>query len=237
MAILQKLRAFPADPADPAEIEIPELRNDPDYAAASALLGALGNHRERLRLEREKTILQRLADAEDWGGNETVLRIRLAALQALPPLAPSAIPAPDAPSSAIVRALAAMAGKPIAEAPNFQTSIANIDRDSDALDEAIGEQHGILGAIADTLTAEYSERLRPACHALNLEMFRAAQQLARSTNRMRKFRARVSRAGIKDRSDILWTPNVRGPLVLGNEEEWDSEISGWRRLLEGRGVL
>jgi hypothetical protein len=95
----------------------------------------------------------------------------------------------------------------------------------------------IVAEIAAELTLEYSLRLRPAWNALQLELYRAAQELARTTRRVRELRASIVAAGIGSRSDVLAMPGVRSPLILGDESDWHSEIAQWRRILEQIGIL
>ena len=68
-----------------------------------------------------------------------------------------------------------------------------------------------------------------------LEMYRDAQQLSRTTTKFRTFRAHLMEKGI--RTATLRSVNVISPLQLGAEEDWQSEISHWRRTLESWGLL
>jgi hypothetical protein len=165
------------------------------------------------------------------------LRMRLAQLHTDPPLTPAASPSPAAPSPAIAAGLEVLAGKPVAPPPDHQARLLEIDRQIAALGAAMMEQAEVCEEIAGALTLDYAQRLQPAWNQLQIEMYRAAQELARSTRRVREFRAKITAAGIGSRSDILAMPNVRAPLMLGDESVYDSEISGWRRILERLGIL
>ena len=83
--------------------------------------------------------------------------------------------------------------------------------------------------------AEYGRELLPVWNAAVLEMYRAAQELSRSTTRFRELRAKCIMSGI--RTEILKSPNVSAPLVLGDETDQQSQISFWRRTLEAWKIL
>ena len=67
--------------------------------------------------------------------------------------------------------------------------------------------------------------MAPAWNALQLQMYRSAQELARNVRRVRDLRNRVNAAGFRSRSDILLTPNVRAPLMLGDEGAFGVVVS------------
>ena len=229
---------------DPAETPIPQLRDDPAYAEAEALLAAF---RDRLEaIERDAQIIayeQHFAGrtTEADGESDALLRRRWAELQAAvlaaAPVAPVAASKAPAPSAAIAAGLALLAGEPVPVAPDHRARLVQLDRDRAAILAAITAQTEAVGAITAELTFRYATQLRPAWNAMQLGMYRAAQELARSAARVRDFRASITAAGIRSRSDILAMPNVRSPLILGSESQYDSEISGWRRILEKQGVL
>ncbi len=240
MSLLSTRTARP----DPAETVIPQLRDDPEYAAAAALLAAF---RDRLaQIERDRQIIDYEAHfagraPESDGESDAQLRRRLAELRAaaqgVAPVAPVAAAKSPAPSPAIAAARAMLAGEVVPAAPDHRARLLQLDHDRAIVMAAITAQTEAVDAIAGELTLKYATQLRPAWNALQLEMYRAAQELARSAARVREFRAAITAAGIGSRSDILAMPNVRAPLILGSESQFDSEISGWRRILENMGIL
>jgi hypothetical protein len=246
MAVLNRLKAAANDFStprllrDPAEVEIPQLRDDPRYAAAAELRSTFEQRMARLEREKMRMILARDLNGrtpDPKSTSDQALRARLAVLSAEPPIQPLA-PTPTASTSpAIALAMEVLNGKPVAAAPDYAAQIQEIDRQIEALYRAICEQAAIVDDIADELTLEYALRLRPAWNQLQIEMYRAAQELARTTKRVQQFRNAITAAGIRSRSDILAMPNVRAPLILGDETHYDSEITGWRRILERLEIL
>ncbi len=227
-------------PSDPMEVAVPRLADDPAYAAASELLTAFAHRRERLQRDQQRIDLERHLNGkmpDPRSSTDTELRKRLRKLQEEAPVEAPAPAAPAAASTAIAAGLAVLSGAPVAPVLDHQARIQEIDRQIGALGDAIREQTEVRDEIAAALTFEYAQRLQPAWNVLQLEMFRAAQELARATRRVREFRAKITEAGIQSRSDILAMPNVRAPLILGDEFVYDSEISGWRRILERLGIL
>jgi hypothetical protein len=227
--------------SEPAEVVIPCVADDPTFAAAAELLSAFRTRLERLNRERMRLILERELDGkpvDPKSETDATLRRRLAALRADPPLLPHALPAmPGATPPAIALGLEVLAGNAITPPPDHAARMREIDRQIDALGPAINEQGAVCDALADELTLRYARQLKPAWDALQLEMYRAAKELSRATRRVQDFRVAITGAGIRSRTDILAMPNVRAPLVLGDETNFDSEISGWRRILERLGIL
>jgi hypothetical protein len=174
-------------------------------------------------------------DPNDDGPALQELRARLTALRALPPLRPQQAAAPDAPSAAVLAGVAVLNGEPVTAAPSRAAQVAAIDQATAVLGDAHREQMQVCAAILDELTVKYARQLLPAWNGLVLSMYRDAQALSRSTTRFREFRAAVMQKNI--RTELLRAPNVALPLTLGAEEDWQSEISGWRRTLESWGLL
>jgi hypothetical protein len=237
MALLSK-RSGETDPA----IMVPRLADDPDYARAAELLAAFGERLHRLEREREHiTLTAYLRDRPAGGntGNDDNLRAKLARLrdEPVPELVLVARGAALKPSATIARGLDVLHGIAIPPAPDERTRLAEIDRQVQALGAAINEQTEILNGLADALTVKYARQLKPAWDALQVELFRDAQQLSRTARRVHELRREINVAGIRSCTAILSMPNVRTPLLLGDESTWDSEISGWRRILERLGII
>jgi hypothetical protein len=191
----------------PDEIEVPNLRADPRYEAASSLLSSF---RDRL--------------------------IRLQ--QALPPLpAGGEAGSTTDTNDAIARGVALMAGYAAPKPQDHATQIADIDRAITVMHDAVIAQTEVVDEIHQQLTLEIANDLKPEWDALQLLWYRSAQDFAAMTRRVQDLRIRITAAGIGSRSDLLAMPNVRSPLMLGDETVWDSEISTWRRILERLGIL
>lgn len=221
---------------------VPRVFDDPRHSEPAAVLAALRQHLRQLELLRQRLILERhLAGkpVDARSSTDQMLRQRLAKLQTetadmtapTVPMAAAAIP------PAVAAALALIRGETIPPAPDHAAQIAEIDAKMTVLDLAIREQAEIVDGVVDQISAEIATDLKPAWDSLQLELYRAAQELARTTRRVRQLRADIAAAGVRSRSDLLLTPNVRAPLMLGDESHWDSEIAGWRRMLEQWGLL
>jgi hypothetical protein len=233
MALLRKSNAGEID-----EVAIPDPRDDVGYARALELLSEFNGRYDRLEREKQRLDLEqhfagREAKNDDATGEQ--LRAKLTTLRALPPLRPQQATAPDAPSAAIRAGLAVLAGEPVTTVPSRAAQIALIDRQLTVLSDAIREQTEVCAAILSELTVKYAGQLLPAWNALALEMYRDAVALSRSTTRFRAFRAAIMEKNI--RTEILRVPNVTSPLTLGNEADYNSEITHWRRTLEAWGLL
>lgn len=225
---------------NPVDVEIPQLRDDPAYAAATELLSAFTQRNTRLERERLRLIL-----ANDLNGrtpnpkssSDRLLQARLELLSAEPPLQPfTPITTPSA-FPEIALGMEVLNGKQPQPVRSHQEQMRDLDRQIAALDGAIRKQNEVVDEIAGHLHLEFSQRLRPAWNQLQVELFRAGQELARATKRVRDFTAAMQTAGIRPRSDVLAQAPVRSPLILGEETNWHSEIAGWRRALEQRGIL
>jgi len=225
---------------DAAEVTIPRLSDDPEYAAAAALLSDFEGRLEWLNAERARIDLAeflRLKAPDPKSETDKMLHARLATMNANAASAPVSAVAPGSPSPAIAAGIAVLNGATPPPDADHRTQRTALDRQIDRLNSAAVEQQEEVKRIAGELTFRYAKQLQPAWNQLQIEMYRAAQELARSAKRIREFSSAINAAGIQSRTDILATPNVRSPLILGDESFYDSEISGWRRVLERMGIL
>lgn len=240
MSILPR-RNVTAAAAEPlAANAIPDVWADPRLVPAQALLTQLRAGHTRLEREHERLQLARLLrdrKPEPRSITDSSHRSRLADLEGDVRIPPEKPPASDGANEAVRAALEALEGKPFSPPPSHQAQLAEIERRLEMLRLGINDQSQTVDAIRDDLTAEYSQRLQPAWNSLQLEMYRAAQELSRMYARVIDFRAAIVKAGIDWRPDLLPIPNVRAPLQLGFEAHFDSEISQWRRIIENRGIL
>ena len=237
MALLSRTKTQQTD-----DEAVPRLHDDPRIQPAQALLTTFNERyeyvkRRRLQLDYEAHFGNR-PEGDDRNETDKLLRSRLRLLRAeLPPQADARPAGGGEQPAAISAAIRLLAGETITPPPDRAERRQELDRELEILDAAIREQQEIRDGIAADLTVEYAKLVQPRWNEIQLEMYRAAQELARSARRVREFRAAIVAAGIGSASTILSTPNVRAPLILGDESQWDSEISGWRRTLESMGVL
>jgi hypothetical protein len=224
---------------DPTEVVIPRLSDDPEFSTAAALLsdfeGRLGwLNTERARIDLAEFL--RLKEPNPKSETDTMLRARLATMNANAAAAPASAVAPGSPSPAIAAGIAVLNGATLPPESDHSTQRAALDRQITALNSAAIEQQEEVKRIAGELSFRYTKQLQPAWNQLQIEMYRAAQELARSAKRIRDFSSAINAAGIQS-NDVLVTPNVRSPLVLGDESIYDSEIRGWGRILERLEIL
>jgi hypothetical protein len=207
-------------------------------AAFHARLARINAGREALGYEAH---FERRGDPREDSDQDRFLRERWRTLQkASEEPEPLTRPPPDkapAPSAAIAAGLKVLDGEPVVTRPDRAARLAELDRLATILGDAIREQTDIQSEISGRLSRRYCERLLPTWNAAQLAMYRAAQELARTAELLRDLRWRMTDAGIQPPSDLIKMPPVRAPLLLGREADFDSEISGWRRMLESWGVL
>jgi hypothetical protein len=242
MALAAKLRTAFAQDDSPAA-RMPRVVDDARFAAASALLRTFTDHLALLERQRMRLILERELEGkavDPRSANDAGLRARLASLRADPPLVPAAsgrTPLPHAPSPAIAAAIAIVHGAPLAAVPDHGAQLAEIDRRHAAIREAIFEQTDECDRIANELSFKFCLELQPRWDAAQVRMFRAAQALASAAQHVRDLRRDMVDAGIRPLSQVIRMAPVRSPLVLGSEMDWNSELAGWKRLLDSWGLL
>ena len=235
MALLSRTKT-----PQPDDERVPNLRADPRIVPANELLGAFNARmdllqRAKLRIGYEQHFGSRLP--EDDSDHDKPMRLKLQELQRDPQISSLSLAGPDAPSGPVALGLEILNGKPVPAPMNVADRVRDIDQQIAALQEAVRAQTEICDAIAATLTVEFATALKPRWNEIQLEMYRAAQELARSARRVREFRAAIVAAGIGSASTILSMPSVRAPLILGDESDWSSEIAGWRRTLQVLGII
>lgn len=229
------------DPIDVDAIEVPNIYADPRLAPAFELLAAFNAKSHQLENARQVLVAENVIRNSSAGPASSTGIAQRAHLARLLSDEPSSVPvvpaAPDTPTKVLLDGLAILRDAPFTPLPDYAGQLAAADRGLAALRLAIAAQRDIVDAIIDELTFELYTKLQPKWNQLQLQFYRDAQQLARSTARIRELRNRLTTAGYRSRSDLLLTPNVRAPLMLGSETSFDSEISGWRRILEGWKIL
>jgi hypothetical protein len=84
---------------------------------------------------------------------------------------------------------------------------------------------------------DQAEALRKRHGELSLQLFRAAQKFAEAAEAERSLRTAYTAAGYSPRYDVLPGLQLSAVLVLGNESDYASQLSCYRRLLQDRGIL
>jgi hypothetical protein len=227
-------------PDDPAPM--PRVADDPEFTTASALLATFADHLALLERQKMRLVLERELEGkavDPRSANDAALRARLAALRAPPPPAPamSGSAAPPTRSPAIGAAIAIVHGAPLPPTPDHAAKLAELDRRHAAIREAIFEQTAEVDRIANELSLKFCVQLQPRWDAAQVRMFRAAQDLAAAAQQVRDLRRDMVDAGIRPLSQVIRMPPIRSPLVLGSEMDWNSELAGWKRLLDSWGLL
>jgi hypothetical protein len=105
-------------------------------------------------------------------------------------------------------------------------------------DAALRALESLTEKLRSEATAQLHTRLHKAHEALLMELYRASQTFARAIAVERQFRSAITGAGYAARPDLTPMPIVAGAgLVLGNESDWESQISQFRRYLEARKLV
>jgi hypothetical protein len=223
-------------------LRLPQLADDPRYREASRIDDELRTALQRVRDEIDLLLLEK--EAERWAKprepqsvRERMEKARLEALRAK--LAASAPPAPVQSSTghgpAVEAGLAVIAGQAPEKQDRAKALIALRDRE-EVLDKACGAQGTVVGQTRQELSATICQQLREAHDELLQKQLAAARELARATDQERAFRASILAAGYELTSAII-VPAVRSTLMLGSEQDYDSEISSWGRTLKLNGSL
>ena len=237
MALAAKLRTAFA-PDNSAHGPTPRVADDAEFAAASALLTTFREHLALLERQKMRLILERELDgkpADPRSSNDTNLRARVAALRADPPFTPATpgrAALPNAPSPTIAAALAIVDGAPMPPTLDHGAQLVEIARRHAAVRQAIFEQTEECDRITNEVSFRLCLEIQPRWDAAQVRMFRAAQALAAAAEHVKELRRDMIDAGIRPLSHVIKMAPVRSPLVLGSEEDWNSELAQWARLLK-----
>ena len=122
--------------------------------------------------------------------------------------------------------------------PRFdrRAEIVRLEDDRDVFRKAIFAQQLIVDEIRGELEYQIHtaalQLVKPEHNEDVLAQYRAAQQFAAATDRIRARQKSVTDAGYRWRSDLLPTPGERLALMLGSEADYNSGISCMRRMME-----
>lgn len=242
---LPKLRPAPAptfDPFEPPAVSL--LDDDPDFIRENALLVAFRARDNRRRQEQERLALEaefstKATDTKD-GPRAARLRARLTMLNGLPDYftAPSSDPEPlTIPKPALARGLEMLRGGEAKPEMTRAEKLERLHRDGLVLEEAIRFQAEVVNELRATKSYEVCVALKEHHDAVLLAFFRAAQAFAAVTDRERQFRAAVIEAGYEARHDLIGPPFITASLMLGSEQQHDSQVSTYRRHLQEKGII
>lgn len=223
-------------------LQIPRVFDDPRFAEPARVLSALSNHLRKLEALRGKIVLQQqLAGKAPDPASTTDAQLRgllerwteeSADVAAEPvPMAENDIPA------SVARGLAIIRGEPIPKTLDHAATLAKIDDETTALEEAIRQQSEMVAEAVEQISAEIIADVKPAFEDMVLKLYRSAQQVSRDLEQLLKFKAAVTASGARGGSHVIATPNLTSLAMLGLESDWSSEISNWRRQLEKAGLL
>ncbi len=231
-------------PSSPATINLRQLAEDPEIAAATDLLGKLREAAAQFEHEKERLDLEyyfgegrQFVEGASDGPRDVRLRERLKVLQAQAPTMPTSSPSGAHPDNDIASALSLIAGAPIPPSDDRSARRREIARKIATIDMALRKQQLLYHELVADKSHAISDALRPQHDALLVEIFQAAQKLSRLVDDERDFRASVIVRGYDPSAEIIGPLNSSAALILGSERQYDSEISRIRRQLEDRGLL
>ena len=240
MISLKKL--FENNPIYP-EYSVESLADDPAIQSIGTTLASLKSL--ELRLERESELLsleayfadhRSLTNAKPDGPRDKLLRSRMKILRAdLPPKKTTA--GIGAEPAEVAAALALLTGAKALPAEDRASRRMAVEREIVVVRLAVRVQETIYAEKSDELSLRKSESIRAEHDALNLQIYRAAQDLTRLVDAERAMRASLLRGGFVIAPEIIGPLPMSGLLLLGSESQHDSQISTCRRFLEARKVL
>jgi hypothetical protein len=223
------------------------IDSSPRFATAAAILRTLqeGQRTIESRLDALR-VEERLAFASTETSTQRLrMQQRLKELRAAAPPTSAASAKPDSQLPAAVSAALELLRTGISPArgdarrtrKDFAQDRERLEDDREIVHRAVVLQQSAVDALRGELSCELARELLPAHRELVLAQFRAAQQLAATTDAEMEFRRKVTEAGYTWRDDLLRAPALRSALILGSESYFDSEVGRMRRQLEEWEVL
>jgi hypothetical protein len=146
-------------------------------------------------------------------------------------------PKPSVSATAVATALTLIRDGVRPERRDWAAERSQLQDDIQVCNAARQEQQLVVDAVRDKLSFELAVRLRSEHRAMVLKLYRALQATAKADAELRTLRASILKGGYLLRHDVLPQPTIGSTLVLGDESEFDSEISRVRRQLEQMGIL
>ncbi|HEV2546030.1 MAG TPA: hypothetical protein VGU20_01710 [Stellaceae bacterium] len=226
--------------SEPADAPFQRIDDDPDYAKAIGLLQALERKHYELKRTIDRLTLEELFRRHPHGEKSSpryaLLFARLESLRA-EHTASQPLDVGQATSPEVEAGLDVIRGGTPALPKDHAAQIAEAKLQLEVVGRAIGAQTRIVNELRSEKSLQLCHRLQPLHRDLLLEVYRAAQALARTTTAERKLRAEMMLAGYEPRPDVIGAPGLAAAVVLGSEDYHDSQLSFFRRHLEQIGVL
>jgi hypothetical protein len=222
-----------------------------DYPGAASLLEivrVLRGHLERIEDERALISVERYlsgamssagvsppqgAKAAEFTARRDKLRAKLQ-IDAAPP-APKAGELPASVVEALEVFRSDTAEKYRAPQPSRQTELQTMEI---VVVAGLSDARAMLETLRGEAAYDQAKALEKRHGTLLVSVFRAGQQFAEAAAAERDLRTALTSAGYGPRSDVITAPGILGAiLVLGDERDWASQISQFRRFLESRKLL
>jgi hypothetical protein len=148
-------------------------------------------------------------------------------------------PAPkaDALPETITRALAVFTPIGVKDRPAPGARLAELDAMEIVVSAGLYDISAMIAQMRGDAGYEQAVALQKRHGALSLELFRAAQKFAEAAEAERSLRVAYTGAGYSPRYDVLPGLQLGAVLVLGNESDYTSQLSSYRRFLQDKGLL
>jgi hypothetical protein len=148
-------------------------------------------------------------------------------------------PAPkaDALPETITRALEVFSDKAVKDRPAPGARLAELDEMEITVSAGLYDISAMIRDLRGDAGYEQAAALQKHHGALSLQLFRAAQKFAEAAEAERSLRVAYTSAGYPPRYDVLPGLQLGAVLVLGNESDFTSQLSHFRRFLEDRKIL
>jgi hypothetical protein len=251
-----RLGALAREPVDAEAQRIRKLQAELNIVRFEDLAAA----KPFLAIERTlKSSLQRIMDERDLIHTEEYLRGGMGSQGVAPPTGEKAkefrerrdrlkaklkvgtveSPAPkaDALPETITRALEVFSDKAVKDRPAPGARLAELDEMEITVSAGLYDISAMIAQMRGDAGYEQAVALQKRHGALSLELFRAAQKFAEAAEAERSLRVAYTSAGYPPRYDVLPGLQLGAVLVLGNESDYTSQLSSYRRFLETRKIL
>jgi hypothetical protein len=173
------------------------------------------------------------AKAEEFRERRDRLKARLKVGTVEPP-APKA----DALPETIVKALEVFSpDKSVKDRPAPRARLAELDEMEIVVTAGLYDVSAMIAQMRGDAAFDQAKALQKRHGELSLELFRCAQKFAESAEAERSLRTAFTAAGYPPRYDVLPGLQLGAVLVLGNESDYASQLSSYRRFLEDRKIL
>jgi hypothetical protein len=149
-------------------------------------------------------------------------------------------PAPkaDALPETITRALEVFSpDKAVKDRPTPGARLAELDEMEIVVTAGLYDIAALVRDLRGDAAYDQAAALQKRHGELSVALFRAAQKLAEVAEAERSLRTAFTSAGYSPRYDVLPGLQLSAVLVLGNESDYASQLSQYRRFLQDKGLL